>query len=118
MRDDFYIAWDNYIQVKSSESELSLYILTKVEELPDYILDYLNLIKEIVLKSEYLIKISNDVNRKFVYMKGYTLYLDIGYLCLEKKDNEDKEEEGYYRLSEKERHRLINKILQFNGRRI
>ena len=51
-------------------------------------------------------------------MKGYSLYLDIGYLCLEKKDNKDKEEEGYYRLTEKERHILINKILQFNGKRI
>lgn len=50
-------------------------------------------------------------------MKGYTLYLDIGYLCLEKKDNKDKEE-GYYRLTEKERHRIINKILKFNGKRI
>lgn len=118
MRSDFYIVWSPYIQVKSEGSEISLYILNRIEELPDYILDYLNLVKEIVLKSEYLIKISNDVNRKFVYMKGYTLYLDIGYLCLEKKDNKDKEEEGYYRLTEKERHRLINKILKFNGKRI
>ena len=118
MRNDFYIAWTPYIQVKSEGDEISLYILNEIEELPDYILDYLNLVKEIVLKSEYLIKISNDVNRKFVYMKGYTLYLDIGYLCLEKKDNKDKEEEGYYRLTEKERYSLINKIIQFNGKRI
>ena len=118
MRNDFYIVQSPYIQVKSEGDEISLYILNRVEELHDYILDYLNLVKEIVLKSEYLIKISNDVNRKFVYMKGYTFYLDIGYLCLEKKDNKDKEEEVYYRLTEKERHKLINKILKFNGKRI
>lgn len=118
MRNDFYMVWSPYIQVKSDNYEISLYVLNKVSKLPDYILNYLEFVRQIVLKSEYLIKISNDVNRKFVYMKGYTLYLDKGYLCLEKKDNKDKEEEGYYRLSEKERHRLINKILQFNGKRI
>lgn len=118
MSEDVYIARRNGISVKADDSEISIYCFKRTEELPDYILDYLNLVKEIVLKSEYLIKISNDDNRKFVYMKGYTLYLDIGYLCLEKKDNKDKEEDGYYRLTEKERHRLINKILKFNGKRI
>lgn len=69
MRNDLYIAWTPYIQVKSEGDEISLYILNKIEELPNYILDYLNLVKEIVLKSEYLIKISNDINRKYIYMK-------------------------------------------------
>lgn len=118
MRDDFYIALDNYIQVKSSESELSVYILDKVPELPDYILDYLNFVRDIVLKSEYLIKIAK-IKSKFVYMKGYTLYLDKGCLCLEKTNNDTMEKrDTYYRLNEKDRHRLINEIIQFNGKRI
>lgn len=118
MRDDFYIAWDTYIQVKSDESEISVYILDKVPKLPDFILDYLNFVRYIVLKSEYLIKIAK-IKSKFVYMKGYTLYLDKGCLCLEKTNNDSIDKgDTYYRLTEKERHRLINKILQFNGKRI
>lgn len=117
MKDDFYIAWDNSIQVKSSESEISVYILDKVE-LPDYILNYLNFVRDIVLKSEYLIKIAK-IKSKFVYRKGYTLYLDKGCLCLEKTNNDSMEKrDTYYRLTEKERHSLINEIIQFNGKRI
>ena len=50
MSEDVYIARRNGISVKADDSEISIYCFKRTEELPDFILDYINLVRHIILR--------------------------------------------------------------------
>lgn len=67
MSEDVYIARRNGISVKADDSEISIYCFKRTEELPDFILDYINLVRHIILRSSFILKI-NKYQSKFTYL--------------------------------------------------
>lgn len=109
MSEDVYIARKDGISVKADDSEIIIYCFKRMDELPDFILDYINLVRHIILRSSYIFKI-NKYQSKFTYLNGYTLYLDKGHFALKKMDNSDLESKPYHRLTKEEINDLIDEI--------
>ena len=107
MSEDVYIARRNGISVKADDSEISIYCFRRAKDLPDFILDYINLVRHIILRSSYILKI-NKYQSKFTYLNGYSIYLDRGHFALKKMDNSDLESKPYHRLTKEEINELID----------
>ena len=109
MSEDVYIARRNGISVNADDSEISIYCFKRTEELPDFILDYINLVRHIILRSSLILRI-NKYQSKFTYLDRYIIYLDKGQLALKKMDNSDLESKPYHRLTKDEINELIDEI--------
>lgn len=109
MSEDVYIARRNGISVKADDSEISIYCFKRTEELPDFILDYINLVRHIILRSSFILRI-NKYQSKFTYLDRYIIYLDKGQFALKKMDNSDLESKTYHMLTKEEINELIDRI--------
>lgn len=109
MSEDVYIARKDGISVKADDSEIIIYCFKRRDELPDFILDYINLVRHIILRSSYILRV-NKYNSKFTYLNGYCIYLDKGHFALKKMDNSDLESKPYHRLTKEEISELIDEI--------
>lgn len=109
MSEDVYIARKDGISVKADDSEIIIYCFKKMDELPDFILDYINLVRHIILRSSYILRV-NKYQSKFTYLNGYCIYLDKGHFSLKKMDNSDLESKPYHRLTKEEINELIDGI--------
>ena len=107
MSEDVYIARKDGISVKADDSEIIIYCFKRMDELPDFILDYINLVRHIILRSSYILRV-NKYNSKFTYLNGYCIYLDKGHFALKKMDNSDLESKPYHRLTKEEISELID----------
>lgn len=109
MNEEVYIARQKGISVKADDSEISIYCFKRTEKLPDFILDYINLVRHIILRSSYILKI-NKYQSKFTYLNGYSIYLDKGHFALKKMYNSDLESKPYHRLTKDDINELIDEI--------
>ena len=107
MSEDVYIARKDGISVKADNSEISIYCFRRTGDIPDFIIEYINLVRHIILGSSYILKI-NKYQSKFTYLNGYSIYLDRGHFALKKMDNSDLESKPYHRLTKEEISELID----------
>ena len=114
MSEDVYIARRNGISVKADDSEISIYCFKRTEKLPDFILDYINLVRHIILRSSFILRI-NKYQSKFTYLDRYIIYLDKGQFALKKMDNSDLESKTYHMLTKEEINELIDEIYKIQS---